>query len=123
MGTDRVDYIVYGVAIRDKDIVNQYLNIFDKKYNLLYSYHDNPYKEEITESLGIHLISDGMSGRYVVIGKIIDKSYFNGFDLTIINQIKFDKKETKKLILDFDQKFETNFGEYPLSFIVFSHFH
>lgn len=40
------------------------------------AYADNAYEDEITANAsGIHVIADGMSGEYVVVGKILANDY------------------------------------------------
>jgi len=46
---------------------------FDKDYKKYHQYEDNGYEFKVTEHNGLTIISDGMNGEYVFIGKVIKK--------------------------------------------------
>ena len=132
MGSEVVHYVVLGVSINDKAEVKKFFGLTEGQYELMDAYHDNTYQEGITPTAsGIHIISDGMNGDYVVVGKILQKAIYNGLKLMeiptshqdgtdeFIQQYRDIYPEIEKL----DQGLGTKFGGMYAKVIVFSHWH
>jgi len=70
MGTDRTDYVMlavkfpYETVAYDEDKYDKYLDL----------YEDNGYRSEIKEHDGLTMVSDGMSGEYAFVGKVLAKA-------------------------------------------------
>jgi hypothetical protein len=121
MGVDTVLYVVYGVILDDlKDVQTYFDSDFDEG-----PYDDNTYREEIsiTDS-GLHIISDGMNGRYVIFGKIISK----GLDSLPLSSFKTDRRSASKI----EKTIAPHLSSIPVfsskadleyQFIVLTHFH
>lgn len=129
MGVSITHYVVLGVAITDEAQVKNFFRINEEHLEFMEGYDDNAYATEITPSeSGIHVIVDGMSSKYVIVGKILSKStdryYFNEIgsgpgDFTIAQQYRFIYPEILKL----DQVLGTKFGALYARVISFSHWH
>lgn len=123
MGAETVHYVVYGDLIKDPKDVSEFFKRTERNPEGLDLYDDNPYQEEITPTKsGIHIISDGMSGEYVVVGVIKDKSqhqlrceahWILSKDAYLLNE----------KIKELDQLLDFNFSSLPQSVIVLSHVH
>lgn len=129
MGVSATHYIVLGVALTDKEQVKEFFKISDEQYEYLDEYHDNAYSDKITpNSSGIHIIEDGMSGKYVVVGKILQRSDY-GFNLNetstlpVSGLISEESKEVYSKILEVDRILNTKFGSLDLKYLIFTHFH
>ena len=144
MGVAATHYIVIGVALTDKVQINEFFSLTEKHFEFFDNYNDNAYKDQITPTpSGVHIIADGMSGKYVVVGKIIYKS-LNGFKLmqiptredysvvgagailndfpgieSIVDQYRQIYPEIKNL----DQELDTKFGAMDAKVLVFTHWH
>jgi len=119
MGTSATHYVVYGIAITDK-VVSQ---ILDLDCGVLDQYYDNPYKSEVTNGNDIHIICDGMSGEYVVIGKIVSKAIESeGFDLKVLKPEE-DSLDIYKKIREIESKFGVTFNTDKIGFIIFTHWY
>lgn len=131
MGVATTHYIMFGVAIRDKAEVKQFFQSTEDKYAFLDQYDDNGYQEEITPTAsGLHIISDGMNGEYVVVGKIIQKG-LDGLDFTQIplmatmatQQEISAKYELFLKLRELDEQLGTGFARKDIQHIVFTHWH
>lgn len=124
MGSEATHYVVVGVVINDREEVKQFFDIAEEHFKVCEEYHDNPYKDNITEtSSGIHIISDGMSGRYVVIGKILEKAIYEGISLTEIDDFKKIYRKIYPAVKELDEKLGTKFGGLDPRVVVFTHWH
>ncbi len=129
MGVSATHYIVLGVALTNKEQIKEFFEISDEHEAVLDEYDDNAYSDEITENTtGIHIIADGMSSKYVVIGKILQKSNY-GFDLNetsslpVAGLVSEEAKEVYAKIIEIDRNFHTKFGLLDLKYLIFTHFH
>ena len=72
MSTNLTCYFGRGIFVEDEKKVKHFFNSnLNENDDLIDSYSDNSYKKDIkkTES-GLHLISDGMSGKYLFFWRI-----------------------------------------------------
>jgi hypothetical protein len=86
MGVVTNQYIIVGVNLPYEAL----------DYEQLEGYHDNGYKEEVVHKNGLTAIQDGMSGKYLVIGRIIEKAppdIMIGDGVTTLDPVAFDKAE------------------------------
>lgn len=126
MGVAATHYVVLGVAITDKAQVKEFFRISEEQLPLDFmdGYDDNGYKEEITPSKsGIHVISDGMNGKYVVVGKILAKGIEGGLDFTEVSDISKQYRKFYSEVLKLDQMLGTKFGGLDAKVIAFTHWH
>jgi len=71
MGVDTTNYIVFGYKLpysvcgKDED----YDDFYEKFKEYIESEHDEKYKKRL-----LSIISDGMDGKYCIVGKIIDRT-------------------------------------------------
>jgi hypothetical protein len=86
-------------------------------------YHDNPYSKFISDKSTIHVIDDGMSGQYVVVGKILQKNTDGYLKLTTVSKIKKQYRKIYQEILKIDEMLGTNFGLLKPEVIAFTHCH
>jgi hypothetical protein len=111
MGVSREDYIVYGWKLPYEfvDIDDLYM---DDKYL--------PYVEGSPDVTPYIIVSDGMSGNYMVFGKqILQSEDYEGFDFQELDLFDHSSQQVKEeFIKVFDKEPE---GE-P-KFLIFSHFH
>lgn len=127
MGVATTHYIMFGVAIRDKAEVKQFFQSTEDKYAFLDQYDDNGYKEEITPTAsGLHIITDGMNGEYVVVGKIIQKG-LQGIEFTELPNDEIPRMIVEqnlfKQLVELDQQLGTTFAAKEFQYIVFTHWH
>ena len=125
-------YIVLGVAITDKIEVKKFFEQNDGDNDLEEPFHDNGYNDEITPTVsGIHIIVDGMCGKYVVIGKILYKSQ-HGFDLSetmgldVIKDFKSYHEEVGRIIEQISKVkniFNIEFDPNNLKHLIFTQWH
>ena len=91
MSTDRVTYVMYGVKVKyDLDLSNWYYTEFD-------------YKSDNAE-----FVMDGMSGEYMVFGKIL--AVFRDFKGEPFCEIDIDS--LKQIEIEYKEKFATTFPGY-----------
>jgi len=124
MGVAATHYVVLGVAITEEAQVKEFFRLDEEHHELMDTYDDNGYKEEISPSeSGIHVIVDGMNGKYVVVGKILAKGVHSGLDLTEVSDINKQYKKIYPEILKLDQALGTKFGGLDAKVIAFTHWH
>ena len=129
MSTDATQYVVLGVAITYKEEVKKFFSVVEEHYKFIDGFRDSGYNEEITPTeSGIHIISDGMSGKYVVVGKIIAKGIERGLPFTEISTRDITNEYRKghsfySEVLKVDQALGTNFGDLDANIIAFTHWH
>ena len=76
MGVATTHYVVLGVAITEEAQIKEFIHSSEEHLEFMDGYYDNGYREEITPNeSGIHVIVDGMSGKYIVVGKILAKGW------------------------------------------------
>ncbi len=79
MGVERTHYVIVGVRFKYDDVAER--PDFEELQDEM---EDNGYKVEITEKNGLTMVSDGMNGEYVVIGRVLAKAIdSDGLDFTI----------------------------------------
>ena len=138
MGVNTVHYVVAGIVITpNEDFENfkhcwEVLSSIEEPHeDFALDYYDNPYNKNIVPTKsGIHIIVDGMSAKYIVIGKILAKSQ-QGFEMMSFpfNTPSFTSgglEEYKAIypgILDIDRNLGTKFGGMQAGLIVFTHWH
>lgn len=124
MGVDATHYVVLGVAITDEAQVEEFFRINEKHLEFMDGYDDNGYREEITPNeSGIHVIMDGMNGKYVVVGKILTKGIEGGLEFTEVSNIGKQYKKFYQEVLKLDQVLGTKFGRLDVKVIAFTHWH
>jgi hypothetical protein len=127
MGVAATHYVVLGVSITDEAQVKEFFRINEEHFEFMEGYDDNAYDQNITPSeSGIHVIVDGMSGKYVVVGKILAKAIDNGFDgldLIEVADISTQYRNFYPEVLKLDRELETKFGGLDAKVIVFTHWH
>jgi len=124
MGVAATHYVVLGVAITDEAQVKEFFRINEDHLDFMDGYDDNDYKDEITPNeSGIHVIVDGMSGKYVVVGKILAKGIEGGLELTKVSDIARQYRNFYQEVLKLDQVLGTKFGGLDAEVIVFTHWH
>jgi hypothetical protein len=122
--SDATHYVVLGVSITDREEVKKFFSINEEFYKFLDGYKDNSYQEKITDSeSGIHVISDGMSGKYVVVGKILAKGIESGLPFTEVDEIAEQYCEFYKHVRVLDRVLGTKFGTLSAKIIAFTHWH
>ena len=123
MGVERTHYIMLGVKFPFNIIDHD--NLLDDGYYEKYEvYEDNGYEEEITEHCGLTMVSDGMNGEYIFIGKVIQKKLdHEGFKPT--DCLQFSQNEMKLLEHLIKSKFEEEAKDMDIkvSVWVFTHWH
>lgn len=120
MGVDRTDYIVFGFKMNPALFKSKKIDIWDNKYLPFMEGHPG-----ITDTI----VYDGMSGEYLVFGKLINRAEeHEGVNFTTISYKDFfDDEETKRVT----EKFIELFGKEILDeldddepqMFVFSHYH
>jgi hypothetical protein len=124
MGVAATHYVVLGVAITDEAQVKEFFRINEEHLEFMDGYDDNGYREEITPSeSGIHVIVDGMNGKYIVVGKILAKGIEGGLDLTEVSDIGKQYRKFYPEVLKLDQVLGTKFGGLDAKVIAFTHWH
>ena len=127
MGVSTTHYVVIGVSLTDEKLIKEFSKINEDHYDELNDhYYDNPYKREITPTeSGIHIIADGMCGKYVVVGKIITKGLEeNGLKFTELGFVRLKYySEIYPEVLKLDKMLGTEFGMLEAKILVFSHYH
>ena len=131
MGSSAVHYVVLGVVLRQEDKVKDFFRLTEDQYEILDEYYDNPYDKEVTPTKsGIHIISDGMSSEYVIVGKILQKTFESqGLSLmslpigALANDMQEEYKEIYPSVLELDKRLGTKFGGMQAEFIVLTHWH
>jgi hypothetical protein len=99
MGVKATHYVTYGLKLPFKFFSEEQR---EELYDL---YDDNAYKEKITHE-DISVISDGMGGEYLFIGKILAKgSESNGLEFTEISLSEAEERKTKDLVLSIIKKY------------------
>lgn len=121
MGVHATHYVVLGVVI-NKEKFKDFRKLEEENYEFFEQFDDNSYEEKITSGPNnINIIVDGMSGEYIVIGKIIAK----GLDGLPFTTLDIDQKvvyETGKAIYELFEKF--NYFEWvDVKYIAFTHWH
>jgi len=107
MGVNRTDYVMLAVklpfeAIEDTDC-----------------YEDDGYSDKITSHNGLTVVSDGMNGNYLFIGRIIRKAIKGyGLDITDCSASTFLEMELLKILI----KSEFNIDA-PVRVWAFTHWH
>lgn len=113
MSVDRKDYIVYGWKLDSiKDSDGEEIDCYDEKYE---QYSCGVEGEEFT------LVEDGMSGEYIVFGKLISSKNEDSCGWEFV-ELKFDNLDAEKV----KDKFKELFGNLPSQeprLFIFSHFH
>ena len=117
MGVATTHYVVLGVAITEEAQIKEFIHSSEEHLEFMDGYYDNGYREEITPNeSGIHVIVDGMSGKYIVVGKILAK----GIEVSDIGK-QYRKFYPK--VLKLDQVLGTQFGSLDAKVIAFTHWH
>ena len=123
MGVEKTHYIMMGVKlpfnITDRDNL-----LDDGDYEKYEKYEDNGYEEKITEHCGLTMVSDGMNGKYVFIGKVVKKGLdYDGFEPTDCLQFSQDEMELLGHLIK--SKFEEELKDIDIkvSVWVFTHWH
>jgi hypothetical protein len=70
MGTSQTQYVVVGIKVSSKQ-AQRVLSLCPEFSDE--AYYDNSYDKKITAKNGLTIIQDGMSGKYIVIGKVLAK--------------------------------------------------
>jgi hypothetical protein len=122
MGVAATHYVVLGVVITDEAQVKEFFRTNEDHLDFMDGYDDNAYKNEITPNeSGIHVIVDGMSGKYVVVGKILAKGSW--LEFTKVSDIASQYRKFYQEVLKLDQVLGTKFGGLDAEVIVFAHWH
>lgn len=90
MSTNLTCYFGRGIFVEDEKKVKHFFNSnLNENDDLIDSYSDNSYKKDITKTeSGLHLISDGMSGKYLFFGELKYK-FNNGFSSILVENETF----------------------------------
>jgi hypothetical protein len=119
MSTRRTDYLVFyvGCHCNDEDGTAR-----SEKY--VEPFEDNANEEHITTRAGFAVIEDGMSGQYVVIGRILAKTTLQeGFPMTdCMEGCSLRAAETLSLLIDQTFPFLVDLKR-DVKVWLFSHFH
>ena len=126
MGVDFTHYVVYGVYY-DFDIAEKFDD--EEEYEkILDELEDNAHSEKISD--GIVTISDGMSGNYTFIGKVIQKSVLEHGGVIPVtrcdNVLKEDIDEVLTFVKNHEVLSKLNDPEVPdcnVGVFVFTHAH
>lgn len=99
MSVTNSHYVVFGSIETNDGRIERFFNASEEFYEFVEKYNDNGYQVKITRTdSSIHMIADGMSSNYVVVGKILYKD-FAGFPLEEMLKIKLpSKKGVSKII-------------------------
>lgn len=122
--TEQTHYVGYGISILDekriKEFFNQDSDIVEKLYD---DYDDNAYQKEVTPTKsGLTLIVDGMNGKYIFFGKIIQKAlFYEGLDFHIFEDLTESQK--KEVIEESKRIFNFEVFKSDIKNIVFTHWH
>lgn len=121
--TERTHYIGYGISLSQQqvnDFFKQDSDIVEKIYD---DYDDNPYKEEVTKTKnGLTIVVDGMNGKYIFFGKIIQKALdHDGLDFTVFEEI--DEKDKEEIVKEASKIFDFIVTKSDVKNIVFTHWH
>jgi len=121
--TERTHYIGYGISLSQQqtnDFFKQNSEIVEKIYD---DYDDNPYKEEVTKTKsGLTIVVDGMNGKYVFFGKIVQKALdHDGLDFTVFEEI--DEKDKAEVVKEASKAFDFIITKSDIKHIVFTHWH
>lgn len=68
MSVQRNQYLMYGHKVEKKDITKDFCEKFERFMD------DSAYKKEINHVDGIFCLYDGCSGKYAIIGRVLEKS-------------------------------------------------
>jgi hypothetical protein len=121
--TERTHYIGYGISLSQQqvnDFFKQDSDIVEKIYD---DYDDNPYKEEVTKTKsGLTIVVDGMNGKYIFFGKIVQKALdYDGLDFTVFEEI--DEKNKEEVVKEASKIFDFIVTKSDVKNIVFTHWH
>lgn len=117
MGVDATHYVMIGIRLPYKHFPEEFSE--SEQYEAM---HDNAYNDDFSE--GVSIVTDGMNGKYAVVGRVIEKGvsdHGNGIDMT---EIVGKALRNPKLIREIREAL----GEYApetiqLSAICFTHYH
>jgi hypothetical protein len=127
MGVAATHYVVLGVVLKDEKKVKAFFGKEEKFLDFTDKYDDNGYKDEPTPTeSGIHMIVDGMCGKYIVIGKILSKGVDDGLPFTQMPTELIALGEATRImeeIYKIDVVMKTKFSELPLQYLAFTHWH
>lgn len=121
--TERTHYIGCGISLSQQqvdDFFKQDSDIVEKIYD---DYDDNPYKEEVAKTKsGFTIVVDGMNGKYIFFGKIVQKALdHDGLDFTVFE--KLSKKQKEEIIEEASKVFNFEIKASDVKHIVFTHWH
>lgn len=121
--TERTHYIGYGISLSQQqvdDFFKQDSDVVEKIYD---DYDDNPYKEKVTKTKsGLTIVVDGMNGKYIFFGKIIQKALdHDGLDFCVFEEI--DEKDKEEVVEEASKIFNFVLTKSDVKNIVFTHWH
>ena len=122
MGTVRTHYVMLGAKL-PFDIIDR-----EEDYEKFDAYEDNGYRPEIKEHNGLTMVTDGMNGEYVFIGKVLKKA-LDHEGLEVTDCLAFSQREMNVLENLIRSEFWEEFGEefkdrdIGLSVWAFTHWH
>jgi hypothetical protein len=131
MGVAKTHYVVYGVVLTEKEDIEKFRDWNEKYLEFFDEYNDNGYRSEITETpSGLNIIADGMNGKYLVIGKILDKALDeDGLSLNVLSvslnstDVLFLTQMLEKGLSKIDEKLGTDLMNHSFRYIAFTHWH
>lgn len=126
MGVAATHYVVLGVALTNKAQIKKFFRISEEHLDFCDKYDDNGYKDKPTPTeSGIHMIVDGMSSNYIVVGKILSKGLEEGMPFTqlTLDDNERDMGDIFPELRKIDRALGTDFSDLPLQYIAFTHWH
>ena len=114
MSVRRVDYVMVACKINPRHISEEIKDVMMNDYN------DDLFKEGFNKNQ-IKAIYDGMNGKYIFIGFILQKSIYEMSGIDSIDMGKIDVDKYANQIDEFMDKLKLKRS--PISLWVFSHFH
>lgn len=123
MGVRVTHYVVVGIVLDDKSQIKIFNKCVEDNFEFFEEYDDNAYQKDIsTTPSGIHVIVDGMNGKYIVIGKILDKGLEDGLVRCNINPPNVDVMVEKSKIDKVLEKVGID-SNLVVEYITFAHWH
>lgn len=123
MGVSMNQYLFWGVKVAYDCVDSGLKEEFEEFED---SFHDNGYRKEVRSHFGLTLISDGMGGKYRVIGRVLEKAD-PGYPIKSVFEIPKPteaEEEMLRALIDLQfAKYIPSVKDAPISVMVITHYH
>ena len=123
MGVERTHYIMLAAKF-PFDIIDPDHLMDDGNFEKYEVYEDDGYQEEVTEHHGLTMVSDGMNGKYIFIGKVIEKGLdHKGIEITDCLSFTMDEKSLLTHLIRSEFKDIIKEEDVHVTVWAFTHYH